>query len=67
MKKIKKQKNKTKGFGYFRSMAQIKDYIKVPAAKKLEWLEEMYQLNRLVAIHNPKIAKIQEMFRQGEI
>lgn len=67
MKKTKRQKNRLKGFGYFRSMDQIRDYIKVPAEKKLEWLEEMYQLNRLVAIHNPKIAKIQEMFRKGEM
>lgn len=63
----KNKQTKKVGFDYYRSKEQIKEYMKVPAAKKLEWLEEMYELNCLVAIHNPKIAKIQDMFRQGEI
>jgi hypothetical protein len=41
--------------------------MKVPAKRKLLWLEEMYQFNRRVAQSNPMIAKIQEKFRRGEI
>ena len=56
-----------KGFRYYRTKAQILEYMKVPAERKLHWLEEMYRFNREVARHNPLIAQIQEKFRRGEI
>ena len=55
------------GFRYYRTRQQIRDYMKVPAEQKLRWLEEMWRFNREVARSNPKIAKIQEKFRRGEI
>lgn len=62
-----KRKKRKKGFEYFRSREEILDYMKVPAERKLQWLEEMWQFNKKVAQSNPAIAKIQEMFRRGEI
>jgi len=58
---------KQKGFEYYRTREQILDYRKVPAEEKLKWLEEMWKFNKLVGESNPQIAKIQEMFRRGEI
>ena len=60
-------KRKMGGVEYHRTREQLTDYMKVPAAKKLKWLEEMRQLNNLVAKHNPLVAFIQEKFRRGEI
>ncbi|MCE9624001.1 MAG: hypothetical protein K8R69_00900 [Deltaproteobacteria bacterium] len=54
------------GFDYYRTREQIVEYMKTPAKEKLLWLEEMRELNNLVAKHNPRIAKIQEKFRKGE-
>ncbi len=64
----KKMPNKKKGgFRYYRTQEQIRDYMRVPAEKKLRWLEDMWRFNREVARSNPKIAEIQEKFRQGKI
>ena len=41
--------------------------MKWPAEEKLRWLEEMWKFNQEVAKHNPQIARIQEMFRRGEV
>ncbi|MBI2068113.1 MAG: hypothetical protein HYW02_01030 [Deltaproteobacteria bacterium] len=65
--KAKRTNKRLGGFRYFRTKAQILDYMKVPAKRKLQWIEEMYQFNRRVARGNPTIAKIQEKFRRGEI
>lgn len=65
--KQQKQNKKLKGFSFYRTEEQLKDYMAIPAEKKLQWLEEMWRFNRLVAEDNPEIGKIQEMFRQGEI
>lgn len=65
--KRKSSKKKKGGFEYYRTREQILEYMKVPAEKKLRWLEEMWKFNRQVAKDNPQIAKIQEKFRRGEI
>jgi len=55
------------GFRYYRTKAQILEYMKVPALQKLRWLEEMWHFNRRIAQSNPTLAKIQQKFRRGEI
>ena len=57
----------TGGFHYYRSKEQIRAYMKVPAKDKLQWLEDMWQLNQKLANAYPKIAAIQERFRKGTI
>lgn len=63
----KKGGRKKGGFEYYRTRDQLREYIKMPAVDKLKWLEEMWQFNFQVGKKNPKIAKIQEMFRKGEV
>lgn len=63
----KRARKKIGGFDYYRTREQIVEYMKVPAERKLKWLEEMWHFNREVARKNPDIAKIQEKFRHGEI
>ncbi len=60
-------KRKAGGIEYYRTREQLISYMKIPAKKKLEWLEEMRRLNNLVAKHNPLTALIQEKFRRGEM
>jgi hypothetical protein len=69
VKKIKKiaPPRKKKGFSYDRSLEQIIFYRQISARRKLEWLEEMWQLNNKVAKQNPRVGFIQKMFRNGEI
>ncbi len=55
------------GFKYYRTKAQIIEYLNTPPEEKLRWLEEMRGFNNLVARSNPAIGKIQEKFRRGEI
>ncbi|QQR79394.1 MAG: hypothetical protein IPJ69_08450 [Deltaproteobacteria bacterium] len=63
-----KRKSKVKGgFKYYRTKAQIIEYINTPPEEKLRWLEEMREFNNLLARSNPMIGKIQEKFRQGDI
>ncbi len=66
---MRKRKNNParRGFSYFRTRDQILEYMKVPAKRKLQWLEEMFQFNRRLARSNPAIGRIQEKFRRGEI
>ncbi len=67
MKKKIHHRNKLGGFEFYRTKEQILDYMKMSAAQKLRWLQEMWKFNRQVARYNPHIAKIQEKFRRGEI
>lgn len=62
-----RNKRKLKGFEYYRTKEQLRDYMRISAEKKLKWLEEMWNFNKLIALKNPKIARIQEMFRRAEI
>lgn len=65
---IRKANQRPKGgFRYFRTKEQILEYLKVPARRKLQWLEEIYRFNCRLARSNPIIGKIQEKFRRGEI
>lgn len=65
---MKRKNKKIKGgFKYYRTKAQIIDYLNTPIEDKLRWLEEMREFNKLVAKSNPIIGKIQEKFRRGEI
>jgi len=61
---IKKQKKG--GFEYSRTKKQIREYMMVPALRKLQWLEEMRRFNLLLAKAQPEIAKIQMKFRSGK-
>ncbi|MBL7685876.1 MAG: hypothetical protein JNK65_07590 [Deltaproteobacteria bacterium] len=66
---MKKEKNKKLkgGFRFFRSKNQIIEYLNTPHEAKLRWLEEMRELNKLLAESNPILGEIQEKFRKGEI
>lgn len=68
---MKNKKNKKKqavsGFSYYRTKAQLMDYMNIPAAEKLRWLDDMWEFNKIVAQSNPEIAAVQEAFRRAEI
>ncbi|OGQ06820.1 MAG: hypothetical protein A3G32_00420 [Deltaproteobacteria bacterium RIFCSPLOWO2_12_FULL_40_28] len=65
--KKKKSDTEMKGFEFYRTDEELLDYMAIPADKKLRWLEDMWNFNKQVALKNPQIAKIQEMFRRGEL
>jgi len=50
-----------KGFSYKIDIEDIKRYMKVPVAEKLEWLEEMFRLTK--ATDTAKQKKVREHFR----
>jgi len=59
------KREKRKGYRYYCSMETIKEYMALPAAMKLEWLEE---INRFSYYAMPaKNREIWEKFRKGEI
>lgn len=65
MEKKRAKKQQRKGYRYYCSMETIKQYMALPAAMKLEWLEE---INRFSYYAMPaKNRKIWEKFRKGEI
>ena len=65
--KKKKSDTEMKGFEFYSTDEELLDYMAIPADKKLRWLEDMWNFNKQVALKNPQIAKIQEMFRRGEL
>jgi hypothetical protein len=54
-----------KGYAYYVTRQQIADWIRVPAALKLRWLEAANRfLNKALT---PEARRIRELFRQGRI
>lgn len=68
---MKNKKNKRKqavnGFSYYRTKAQLVDYMNTPTAEKLRWLDDMWEFNKIIAQSNPEIAAVQEALRRAEI
>lgn len=60
-----KCKSPTGGYSYSVTAEQIRAWMRVPAARKLQWLEDV---NRFLDKAMSRRAKrIQEMFRQGRL
>lgn len=54
-----------KGFSYFVSLSDLKEYMKVPYKWRLEWLEQANEFTKKAL--TPKKLKIWQKFRNGEI
>lgn len=53
-----------KGFSYFLTEEQIKEYSRWPIERRLKWL---YLVNKMRKGLPEKTIKIQELFRQGKV
>lgn len=56
---------KRKGFAYYLEDEKIIDYLKLPPLIRLQWLEDINDLNRKALTGRRR--KIWEKFRRGEI
>ncbi|MBN2842730.1 MAG: hypothetical protein JXM68_06545 [Sedimentisphaerales bacterium] len=54
-----------KGYSYFVTDEQIREYMKLTTAEKLEWLEEANEF--IQAASDDKTREIRDKFRKGEI
>lgn len=63
--KIKKKIEKPKGFSYTLEDEKIRAYMKLSAAEKLQWLEEINRFTFLVLNNRQK--EFREKLRSGEI
>ncbi len=63
--KIKKKSEKPKGFSYTLEDEKIRAYMKLSAAEKLQWLEEINRFTFLVLNNRQK--EFREKLRSGEI
>lgn len=55
----------TKGYKYYFDEEKIREYMKVPAAEKLKWLESVLLFNEMFMTDKAK--KIRELLRKGEL
>jgi hypothetical protein len=59
------QKKTKKGFSYRVTVKQLKQYMRVPAKFKLQWLEEAKEFFDKIA--SPSAKKCWQMFREGKL